>query len=61
MRGVHKTTAYRWCRDGVLPIPARKAGRLILVNPETVPAADGVRAGVHARVSCHDQKADLGR
>ena len=29
------TTACRWCRESVLPVPARKAGRLILVSPGT--------------------------
>lgn len=59
-QGIHKTTAYRWYRDGVLPVPARKVGRLILVNPQPAPSA-GTRAGLYARVSSHDQKADLDR
>ena len=60
-QGTHKTTAYRWYRDGVLPVPARKVGRLILVNPEAAPSAAGTRAGLYARVSSHDQKAGRGR
>jgi putative resolvase len=60
-QGIHKTTAYRWYREGKLPVPARKAGRLILVSPEPPAAASGERAGLYARVSCHDQKADLDR
>lgn len=61
-QGIHVTTAYRWYREGALPVPARKVGRLILVSPETAVATspqDG--AGLYARVSSHDQKADLGR
>jgi putative resolvase len=61
-QGIHVTTAYRWYREGRLPVPARKVGRLILVSPGTAAAAspqDG--AGLYARVSCHDQKADLDR
>ena len=61
-QGVHVTTAYRWWREGALPVPARKAGQLILVSPDT--AAGPARqqaAGLHARVSSPDQKADLGR
>jgi putative resolvase len=61
-QGIHVTTAYRWYREGTLPVPARKVGRLILVSPGTAAAAspqDG--AGLYARVSCHDQKADLDR
>ena len=33
MQGVHPVTAYRWFREGKLPVPARKVGRLILVEP----------------------------
>ena len=61
-QGIHVTTAYRWYREGKLPVPAQKVGRLILVSPETVmsaPAKEG--AGLYARVSSHDQKADLDR
>jgi len=54
-------TAYRWYREGTLPVPARKVGRLILVSPQT--AAGSVRkaesAGLYARVSSHDQKSSL--
>jgi putative resolvase len=61
-QGIHVTTAYRWYRDGTLPVPARKVGRLILVSPQTA-AAPGRpdAAGLYARVSSHDQEADLGR
>jgi putative resolvase len=61
-QGIHVTTAYRWWREGTLPVPARKAGRLILVSPDT--AASPARpeaAGLYARVSSHDRKADLDR
>jgi putative resolvase len=61
-QGIHVTTAYRWWREGVLPVPARKAGRLILVAPGT--AASPARqdgAGLCARVPSHDQKRDLDR
>ena len=58
-QGVHPVTAYRWFREGKLPVPARRAGRLILVDvPEPPPA--GVIA-VYARVSSADQRADLDR
>lgn len=31
--GVHPKTAYRWWREGILPVPARKVGpRTILVD-----------------------------
>ena len=55
-QGVHPVTAYRWFREGKLPVPARRAGRLILVD---APPA-GIVA-VYARVSSADQRADLDR
>ena len=61
-QGIHVTTAYRRYREGALPVPARKAGRLILVSSETAAAAspqNGV--GLYARVSSHDQKVGLDR
>jgi putative resolvase len=61
VRGIHVTTAYRWYREGVLPVPARKVGRLILVSPGTAATSARGGAGLYARVSFHDQKAGLGR
>ena len=61
-QGIHVTTAYRWWREGTLPVPARKVGRLILVAPDAAaaPSPPGA-AGLYARVSSDDQKADLDR
>ncbi len=56
-QGIHVQTAYRWYREGKLPVPAQKVGRLILVSPEAARKADG--AGLYARVSSHDQKPGL--
>ena len=58
--GVSKHTAYRWWRDGTLPVPAHRVGRLILVDSGT----EGVghaRTVLYARVSSHDQRGDLDR
>ena len=60
-QGIHVTTAYRWYREGVLPVPARKVGRLILVSPGTAATSAQGGAGLYARVSSHDQKAGLDR
>jgi putative resolvase len=61
-QGIHVTTAYRWYREGTLPVPAKKVGRLILVSPDAAAApAKQEAAGLYARVSSHDQKADLDR
>jgi len=57
---VHPVTAYRWFREGKLPVPARRVGRLIPVDPAPVPETAGMVA-VHARVSSADQRADLDR
>jgi predicted site-specific integrase-resolvase len=59
-QGVHPVTAYRWFREGKLPVPARRVGRLILVDSEAVRAGQGTVA-VYARVSSTDQSADLDR
>jgi predicted site-specific integrase-resolvase len=59
-QGVHPVTAYRWFREGRLPVPARRAGRLILVEPARADSVSGTVA-VYARVSSADQRADLDR
>lgn len=61
--GVHPHTAYRWFREGTLPVPAERVGpRTILVNIEanSAPSVTG-GVGLYARVSSHDQKDDLER
>jgi predicted site-specific integrase-resolvase len=55
-----RVTASRWLYAGLLPIPARRVGRLIRVED----AAEMVRhrrTAVYARVSSADQQADLDR
>lgn len=59
-QGVHPVTAYRWFREGKLPVPARRAGRLILVDLDLNPAEAGLVAA-YCRVSSADQKDDLER
>jgi putative resolvase len=59
---VHPQTAYRWFRQGTLPVPAvRVRPRTILVNPLAPPAAQPGGVGLYARVSSHDQRDDLER
>ncbi|MER0479141.1 IS607 family transposase [Streptomyces sp. Edi2] len=62
-QGVHPQTAYRWFREGTLPVPAQRVGpRMVLVNIEANAAPEAVGGlGLYARVSSHDQKADLER
>jgi putative resolvase len=63
--GVHPKTAYRWWRNGALPVPARQINaRVILVDDaaSTNRAAPELSAvGLYARVSSHDQRSDLDR
>lgn len=60
-QGVHPQTAYRWFREGTLPVPAVRVGpRTVLVNPQGQDDRTG-GIGLYARVSSHDQKDDLDR
>jgi predicted site-specific integrase-resolvase len=59
--GVARVTAYRWFRAGLLAVPARKMGWLILVDDPFVPAEPRSRTAVYARVSWAGQKAELDR
>ena len=60
-QGVHVTTAYRWYREGMLPVPAWKAW-LILVSPGRA-AGLSPQGGVdlYARVCSRDYRAGLDR
>ncbi|MGC0377524.1 IS607 family transposase [Streptomyces sp. SAI-229] len=62
-QGVHPQTAYRWFREGTLPVPAQRVGpRVILVDIEANAAPEVVGGvGLYARVSSRDQKTDLER
>ncbi|MFE9653130.1 IS607 family transposase [Micromonospora sp. NPDC006431] len=62
-QGISPHTAYRWFREGTLPVPAQRVGpRMILVNVDvnSAPAAVG-GLGLYARVCSRDQKSDLER
>jgi putative resolvase len=62
LQGVHPQTAYRWFREGALPVPAVRVNqRTILVSPDAAVAEASVAFGLYARVSSHDQKSDLDR
>jgi putative resolvase len=60
VNGVHPQTAYRWFRQGTMPVPARRlpSGTILVEAPESL---SGGRAVLYARVSAHDQRADLDR
>lgn len=59
--GVSKFTAYRWFREGNLPVPAQRVGRLILVDVAEDDRSGRSRTVLYARVSSHDQRGDLDR
>src|SRR5260370_36984374 len=60
--GVHPQTAYRWFRQDRMPVPARRlASGTIWVDAAPGGRCGGGWAAVYARVSSHDQRADLDR
>ncbi|ETW23930.1 IS607 family transposase [Mycobacterium gastri] len=59
--GIARVTAYRWFRAGLLPVPAQRVGRLILVNDPAVEESRRGRTVVYARLSSADQRSDLDR
>ncbi|WP_343710659.1 IS607 family transposase [Mycobacterium sp.] len=59
--GVAWVSAYRWFRVGLLPVSARRVGRLILVDVPSGESAAVGRTAVYARVSSADPKSDLDR
>jgi predicted site-specific integrase-resolvase len=58
--GVHPVTAYRWFREGKLPVPATRVGGLILIDQPATGTHTGVTV-VYARVSSGDQRQGLER
>jgi putative resolvase len=61
-QGVHYQTAWRWWQRGILPVPARQLpSGTILVDVAMAPVSGHGRSVVYARVSSHDQRADLDR
>jgi putative resolvase len=61
--GVHPQTAYRWFRQGTMPVPARRlpSGTILVEVPGS--DDDGLDRYVvlYARVSAHDQRGELDR
>jgi putative resolvase len=58
--GVHPQTAYRWFREGKMPVPARRleSGTIWV---ETSRPETSERTVIYARVWSHDQRSDLDR
>jgi len=59
--GVARVRAYRWIHAGLLPVPAQRVGRLILVDEPIGDVGPQPRTAVYARVASEDQKAAVDR
>jgi putative resolvase len=62
-QGIHYQTAWKWFRDGKLPVPALQTPSgtiLVQAVADATPQDDG-GLGLYARVSSHGQRADLDR
>jgi len=60
MQGVHPQTAYAWVREDRMPVPFRRLPSGTILVDVVTPGA-GERVVLYARVSSHDQRADLNR
>lgn len=58
--GVHYQTAWRWARDGKMPVPVTRTPTGLWLVHEPDPAPTG-RTVAYCRVSSADQKTDLDR
>lgn len=59
---IHPETAYRFLREGKLPVLAERVGGLIMVGDLTdAERTPTTKTAIYARVSSADQKADLDR
>jgi putative resolvase len=62
-QGIHYQTAWKWVRDGKLPVPALQtpSGTILVQSAADATPPDDGGLGFYARVSSHDQRADLDR
>jgi putative resolvase len=60
-QGIHYQTAWKWFRDGKLPVPALQtpSGTILVQSAADARPSDDGGLGLYARVSSHDQRADL--
>jgi putative resolvase len=59
--GVHPQTAYRWFREGTMPVPARRLPTGTIMVDVAAVSGRAETVVVYARVSSADQRADLDR
>ncbi|MGW4103058.1 IS607 family transposase [Streptomyces sp. NPDC004976] len=62
-QGVSYQTAWRWVKDGKMPVPVRQApsGTWLVAEPAAVVSATSGRVVAYCRVSSADQRPDLER
>ncbi|MFB7171379.1 IS607 family transposase [Streptomyces sp. NPDC056254] len=62
-QGVSYQTAWRWVKDGKMPVPVRQApsGTWLVDEPAPAAVVEAGRVVAYCRVSSADQKADLDR
>ncbi|WP_405823227.1 IS607 family transposase [Streptomyces sp. NBC_01390] len=62
-QGVSYQTAWRWVKDGKMPVPVRQApsGTWLVAEPAAAVSATSGRVVAYCRVSSADQSADLER
>jgi predicted site-specific integrase-resolvase len=60
-QGISDATARRWHAAGMLPVPSRKVGGLVLIGDPVVPGDSTAMSVVYAWVSSADQRPDLDR
>ena len=62
-QGIHYQTAWKWFRDGKLPVPALQtpSGTILVQSAADARPPDDGGLGLYARVSSHDHRADLDR
>lgn len=53
--GINKYTAYRWFKEGTLPVPAVRINSRSILVQVPIPAV-ATRVALYTRASSHDQK-----
>lgn len=60
-QGIHYNTAYRWFRNGTLPVKCYQSKTKTIIVEDTVNTDVCSRVAIYCRVSSHDKKDDLER
>lgn len=60
-QGIHYNTAYRWYKEGKLPVQAIKTATNTILVQENTLEPENQKIAIYCRVSSHDKKGDLTR